>query len=591
MPKHKRIVALAIGVAHARPLQILSGAIHGARGFHEWASAVGYEAILLTDEKTPVTLRRLQNKFKAIFQSGTPPVHRLLLYFAGHGLIREAEEGLWLLSDWHQKQYAIAIEVLKRRLRRYDVKQIAIFADACRLLPSNMDAADLTPEGVLERGPSDPPTLPAVDKFIAAQDGRATYMIPAPNHADDRCLFSGVLLEGLWGTTRSVFSSLRPNVVTSQSLGRYLSTAVNERAQQYQRTLHPFVAPTFPEDDDVYFDGNRQKLTPPAIPKWPPADWVLAQSMLGGDPTIAASKATDEQRANTFEASMVQQSKPTHYETQAGFAVAGMPVVAFYTTHNIIVERDSDPTWWRLRDRNTFIVQTPTPVLFEFSDGRFAAVTALPHFVGSLLRDEQGVNALIYRRMHLEASVVASTEAALKTMEAGRLQANMAINYALNLRRNKHNDPMYGVISAYLYDAMDDRESICNMAYYYVQHEQPIPFDIAMLAQLRSEWRDGQLWAHVPAVATRRARTNNEQDTQWALEATPATTGCVGGWWPWLRQGWAFLEPPTANDSTLTLPGLDRIAKHLTGGRFTTLNNAGGIALARRLKLVRQLPT
>jgi hypothetical protein len=47
------------------------------------------------------------------------------------------------------------------------------------------------------------------------------------------------------------------------------------------------------------------------------------------------------------------------------------------------------------------------------------------------------------------------------------------------------------------------------MAFYYLAHKQPIPYDIALLAQVRGEWRDGLLWAHVPPVKKREPRTKS----------------------------------------------------------------------------------
>ena len=44
MPAEKRMAALAIGVGDAKPLPYLSGAVNGARAFHAWATALGYDA-------------------------------------------------------------------------------------------------------------------------------------------------------------------------------------------------------------------------------------------------------------------------------------------------------------------------------------------------------------------------------------------------------------------------------------------------------------------------------------------------------------------------------------------------------------------
>jgi hypothetical protein len=84
------------------------------------------------------------------------------------------------------------------------------------------------------------------------------------------------------------------------------------------------------------------------------------------------------------------------------------------------------------------------------------------------------------------------------------------------------------------------------MAHFYIGHYQPIPYDIALLAELKGEWRDGRLWAQVPAVAAREPRTEAERPFSWTHEATPEGQGVVGGLWPWMRQGWTFLDAPGA---------------------------------------------
>ena len=222
MAENRREVAIAIGVADAKPLPYLGGAVNGARAFHEWASCLGYDSRLVTDEAKPVTILRLRSELEAALTPVGDPIHRFLIYFGGHGLIREAEEGLWLLSDWNDELKAVAVEVLKRRLYMHNIEQIAIFSDSCRSLPTSMTAADLTPDPVLGRGPMREQKQPYIDKFIAAQDGDAAFMVPGVSPEQDRCLFSGLLMEGLWGSRREAFSKLSTDIVTSRSLGAYL---------------------------------------------------------------------------------------------------------------------------------------------------------------------------------------------------------------------------------------------------------------------------------------------------------------------------------------------------------------------------------
>ena len=119
------------------------------------------------------------------------------------------------------------------------------------------------------------------------------------------------------------------------------------------------------------------------------------------------------------------------------------------------------------------------------------------------------------------------------------------------------------------------------MAFFYLQHDQPIPYDIALLAQLEGEKRDdGLLWATVPAVPAREPRTEKESGLGWTHLATEERAGVVGGFWPWLRQGWSLLDDPADDGSTLVLPGLSEAAGDLTPARFTTFHHAGARRLA-----------
>lgn len=229
-----RMVALSVGVGGAPRLDFLPAAVNSSRAFHDWAVAMGYQSQLVTDEEGPVTVAGLKKILETILKPPASPIYRLVLYFAGHGLIQEMNERLWLLSDWDADLRAVAVNTLKSRLTRYGVQQIAIFTDACRSLPTDIDQAGLVPDGVLGKGPI-APNVPDVENFSATQDGARTYSIPGQNPVDDRCIFSGVLLEGLWGMQPLAFSKVRTTAVTGSSLGTYLKSEVPKIAKRYKR--------------------------------------------------------------------------------------------------------------------------------------------------------------------------------------------------------------------------------------------------------------------------------------------------------------------------------------------------------------------
>jgi hypothetical protein len=404
-------------------------------------------------------------------------------------------------------------------------------------------------------------------------------MFPGSAPDEDRCLFSGVLLEALWGTKQSAFSRLMPGKVTSRSLGTYLQTEVPRLAETYRLTLVPSVSPTFPEDDDVYF-GDGPKVAPPVFLPWPRADELISIESYGPSDQLRDPLTTPHTADSQLEDQLRMQDRPGPFETPSVFAVEGEAVVGIWTTRDVIADAHSRPDWWRLRPQNGGVLQLPAPVLIELASDMFAAATALPDFNASVVATDRGVAALVYREAN-EPQVATATEDAIGKLERGAMRADEVTDLAVELRQAKHADPIRGVISAYLYDSIGDVESIRRMAYYYIRHGQAIPYDIALLAQLRGERRnDGLLWATVPAVPSREPRTEQESRVDWAHSATQEATGVVGGIWPWLRQGWAFLDDPDADGSTLVLPGLIEVAAELTPARFTTLYHSGGRHLA-----------
>jgi hypothetical protein len=117
------------------------------------------------------------------------------------------------------------------------------------------------------------------------------------------------------------------------------------------------------------------------------------------------------------------------------------------------------------------------------------------------------------------------------------------------------------------------------MAYFYASRGQFIPYDIALLAQLGGcRNTSGLLEIDVPGVPIRAPRTKRETQFDWTCQATYTVTGTVAGLWPWMRQGWAFLDDPTDQELGLVDPN--------TTARFTTFNPQGGAALTQYLGLV-----
>lgn len=246
------------------------------------------------------------------------------------------------------------------------------------------------------------------------------------------------------------------------------------------------------------------------------------------------------------------------------------------------VRAEGAVNWWGICQRPGNKLHSPSPVLIEFDDGTFGAVTALPKFITTVLREGRGISALIYRQINTPPDAAAAAEKAVAVLESGSLRANAVTNLAVEIRQWKHADPVIGVISAYLYDSIGDTESIRRIAYFYVTNDQPIPYDIALLAQLKgTRQANGPISVLVPPVSARKPRTAKEKNHAWTYLATPEIEGEVGGLWPWMRQGWGYLDDLADDDSTLIDPRLVKLIPRLTNARFSTLDSRGGRMLAK----------
>lgn len=670
--KTGRRVCLAIGISDAGGgLDYLGGAVTGATEIHAWAQAMGYESTLLVDEPSRrIDVDCVKTALMALLPMGSA-TERLILYFAGHGLVSAADNGLWLPTGWRKDKRAIAAEVLRRRLREFGVEQITIIADACRKLPQSIDFADLTQDGVLGEGFVTPLADPLIDRFTATQDGLAAYMIPgtAPDEPD-RCLFSGVLLEGLWGQHEAAFSRRVNGKVISQSLADYLRRRVPEIAGRYGLRMDPQAIPGFPETADVYFDRMNAPRSP-VLPPWPdhpsvplvelalerardegggdsgviragmhalgeqvpkgrwgsPPGVVGFSSRLGNSP--GAPKAMEERRWRKLTARIRSEGSRSHdansvqwlvervrdqlatnerdrreraREVQTlnlirsvparagatGLTVGGGNVARVWAPPEAALKR-IDESNWGFRDHHWSA--SGWQALVEFEEGAFGCCVVMPQLLTRLAwMPGEGVRALVMQPDDGGQEVARSLETAeqaIARLASRRLEQSAVTDLATDLRMMKHANPVLGVISAYLYDAIGDQESIRRMAYFYVYNGQAIPFDIAFLGDLlpREGFKDPrQRFVTVPAISERKPGTSREGQEWWTTCATPKVRGEIAGFVPWMRRGWPFIAGTAAEGALALLVG-EGLPEPLMAGTFTTLTSGSGRTLVDLLQL------
>ena len=601
-----RNVAVSIGVSEAVGFPFLRGAINAAKAFHSWANALKYESYLVTDERSQVTFSRFRFEMETALAgavspplrkdderhvvdaalSQAKPIRRLILFFAGHGLIKEMEQGLWFLSDSISEQRVVDAERLRRRLYRFGIDQIAIIADACRSLPKTVELADLGPDAILGRGPKSYIAAPPIDKFVAAQDGSESYSIPGESPEDDRALFSSLLIEALWGIRPSALRAPDNKLVTSQSLKKFLISEVPRLASTYNRTLRPDVITNFSEGEDIYFGDVIPKPQAPVFPKWPPAGALLETSApvdlpIGIAPEQLKAVKKEQETLDTIRT----QKRPMSFETGSGFAVSGDQIAHVLTEIGIVSGDPGQENQVHIGPGHFNLLDNATPVLIEMEDGLTAALTAMPGFIATILMKTGGVYALVYRPRYTPPTDQYASEDAIAKLESGVLKGDELRDLIVSMRVLKHYDPTLGTISAYVYESLGDIDSVRQMAYYYIANNKPIPFDIAMLANLKTRITNGRLRAFVPAIAARKPKTEFENRNLWTFESTVAADGFVGGVWPWMRQGWLLLDDYSAENSTLIDPLLIEIASEIAPARFSTFRKEAAKALAKHFSL------
>ena len=81
------------------------------------------------------------------------------------------------------------------------------------------------------------------------------------------------------------------------------------------------------------------------------------------------------------------------------------------------------------------------------------------------------------------------------------------------------------------------------MCSYYKQHEQDVPFDIAMLAQLELKERgDGGFYVEVPEVAELPVAERRADAPSFVWKKMHAVTVNIAGVTPLLRAGWQYIQ-------------------------------------------------
>lgn len=647
-----RRVCIAIGVSQAEGLTPLRAAATAAEEVGEWAKLSGFadpaDIEVLTDRKVPVTIDRIAGAFERLLRMGQA-TDALLLHFAGHGLREDNTRTLWLPTNWRSELRAIAVERLKNRLSDFGIANVTIISDACKALANDRDTSDLTPDGVLGGGTS-AGVRPIFDRYDAVHDVESAFMVPGAKPEESRCIFSGALMEALWGASTAIDQHY-PGKVTPGSLADHLATRVDELCATYQLSCEPQCLPGRPADHLIYFDqGAVDPAQIPALPAWPAPIRVaqpqyappgnlsrsdrtrIANSILGTKigstnpdistfdrnlrlPTltrrkldnwvdkIAEAPESPDALSSTeldwlkgkargeVEGSLVAARKQER--RRASISAFGEVVLPKTPANLLFAAGKPAAVWSHARAKKTGLNHwhvgreaASEQLLVEYDDGIFVPVVIYPNLITIVARDDRGANGWLFKSRHEMLSSSTASADILARMQSGDLPPSDVDEVAAVMRHSKHGDPMLGAICAYLYDYSGDLDNIRRMAYFYVFNGQPIPYDIALMGELATRGSDRTGYSADVPEVLKRPREPNSKLPNFVTRATDATAGNVGGLCPWLRQGWDFVEAPSEREAPL-VQGLPDVRRHLLPETFTSFDGEGGGILANHWNMER----
>jgi hypothetical protein len=370
-------------------------------------------------------------------------------------------------------------------------------------------------------------------------------------------------------------------------------------AKRYRLNQTPSLKPSFVEPNDVY---SRLPLSfdPPELPE--PAQLEVLRAPEHEVPDRLESSV--DALSRKLRVAYSTENLPTHFESGAGLVVTGgrlrgTPRISLPAEIELD-HRIHNGSWWRIKFPDDWH-GPPASLAFELADGTWIGAAAIPRKILAIsvaersyaggaprrLAPTRGAASVIYRPTqgwlpdNERRSAIDASEDVIAKLRAGALTGDEAVSVAARIRFDKHVDPMLGVVAAYLYDAVGDRDSIRRLAWFYAKEREPIPFDVALLADLQGRRDHGRLRVVVPPVESRPPRTlDEEHHPEYFCATIEIRDAPVAGGFPWLRQGWALLGAVRLPVS----PAIVDIAPTLLPLPFTTLKSEGGQELSRLIE-------
>lgn len=560
--------AVIIGVDKTGSLQPLQAASTGARDFASWASSQGYEISVHVDDKQPVTVQQILVAIRKFINEGTYSL--MIIYFAGHGILKSANDEQWLLSDAPDNpNEAINVNACKFLARNTGIEHVVFISDACRSIPSDPLVTQVTGSVIFPNirniGSQNRTFL---DVLYATAPGSPAFEVQENKAVKQyKGIFTKCLLDGLNGHIPSIIKTINDNqgkplyVIPAFELGEHLRNIVPQVASKVHITLAQ--DPDFEVTSRIpkclsSFSEVPSKITSAEPVKQAPDESIYIEEQLEKIETSLSSELQARNIELESDLQLIMNAKANErFETHTGFSLIGIQesdVQVIFSSMEFDMFTENDILRIRIyadEYSRTFGYSLQFTLLLQLKDGTTIPAAILPDFIGTIIFKDGKVaninyvpsvknprfNEAIMRNEKIErrrALIATAARYGKFRLDGDATDIRNAASY---LRYEKAFDPTLGLYAAYAYAQAGDTEGILSVYKYMSEEPEPVLLDVTLLARFSGN--------------------NNSFNRPYAP------------FFPLLTQGWSYL----AIEPNFPPEIVRELARHLSPGLWTTFTS------------------
>ncbi len=594
MIKDKAMIIIAVS-KYTGSYSDLPGVITSARKLYNWAiqseEDCNYKVLYLgDDEYEKIDTNLVCTKVRDFLDNNF--INRLVVYFAGHGIVRSVGDQYWLLSDAAiDSIQGIDVERFRRGLLKYNIGshqddfegQLCIIADACRNTASA--ATEFVGHPILTRTTEMNRNI-QYDRFLSTTLGNYSFQIESDNDEQAYCLFSEVLIEALAGKAKDAvqteFHQYQP-AVTNHKLSQYLKKEVKKRSNEIGEDMVPDTTTGIHPPFNYY-----KKLTEPLND----ADFQSTEEFVmpvGSIMSINEQSKRDEDGALN---NWIDSRKQTIEDLKQRISSDYIRFLRDVNPSNSIILSDFSPKAIALpnKDSTCHVFQKENlynilvrlhygfPVLIQ-QDEKWIIIPNYPNVVSVISNDLPCDVLFLKTGESIENNQLWDSYLSDFSNLAGSipLRAEDALKFADKIRVGKEKYPHQSVTAGYLYEFSNDYANITRTAHYMVENTGTVPFDLALLCAEKIFWRSDysgyKAYADLPEIGALPNTQQNQERPSYTKKSFDARKNVpLLGMVPIFSQGWKFMH----SERYLGIPDeIREISENISGRSAANLSKEG----------------